>query len=65
MKSTLAGAMVGVALAGAVPAGAQDVQPATPAPAAPQAQARPVDRSELRHQVYVMEGALEIGRAHV
>jgi hypothetical protein len=41
--------MVMVALASAAPAWAQD--------APPQA-GRPVDRSELRHQIYVMEGAL-------
>lgn len=53
MKSKLVGGMLAVTLAGAVPAGAQDAPPSAPAQAP-----RPVDRSELRHQVYVMEGAL-------
>src|SRR5262245_35228707 len=33
-------------------------QTPAPAPAAPPAATRPLDRSELRHQIYVMEGAL-------
>jgi hypothetical protein len=49
--------MVAVALASATPGQAQDV-PAPPAGAPPPQAARPVDRSELRHQIYVMEGAL-------
>jgi hypothetical protein len=49
------GGIVVATFAGTAPARAQDVPPSSAAPA--QA-ARPADRSELRHQVYVMEGAL-------
>lgn len=55
MRSTVVGGMVMAALAGAAPAWAQD---APQAGSAPSQAARPVDRSELRHQIYVMEGAL-------
>jgi hypothetical protein len=56
MRSAVAGGMVMVALVGAVPAWAQDA-PQQANSAAPQAERAP-DRSELRHQIYVMEGAL-------
>ena len=56
MRSTVVGGMVMVALAGAVPGWAQEA-PRPGIGAAPQAPL-PVDRSELRHQIYVMEGAL-------
>jgi hypothetical protein len=55
MRSMVVGGIVVATFAGAAPARAQDAVPASSAPA--QA-ARPVDRSELRHQIYVMEGAL-------
>jgi hypothetical protein len=53
---------VGLALAVGAPVGAQTAEP-PPAPAPGVAQAapaaiRPIDRNELRHQIYVMEGAL-------
>lgn len=48
MLTNVVGRLVVLALVAATPAGAQE---ATPAP-------RPADRSELRHQIYVMEGAL-------
>jgi hypothetical protein len=58
MRSTVVvGGIVMVALVGASPAQGQDAAPPSAADAAPQA-ARPADRSELRHQIYVMEGAL-------
>jgi hypothetical protein len=47
MVTNVVGRLMMVALVGATPAWAQE----TPAP-------RPADRSELRHQIYVMEGAL-------
>lgn len=57
MRSTVVvGGIVMVVLGGATPGQAQDVPAPVPG-AGPQA-ARPVDRSELRHQIYVMEGAL-------
>jgi len=56
MRSAVAGGMVVLALVGAVPAWAQDA-PQQANSAAPQAERAP-DRSELRHQIYVMEGAL-------
>lgn len=57
MRNTVVGGMVMVVLlVTAAPGQAQDAPPAGTGPA-PQA-ARPVDRSELRHQIYVMEGAL-------
>jgi hypothetical protein len=46
-----------VAGLGTVPMAAQSAQSAPPPPVAP-AQPGSVDRSELRHQIYVMEGAL-------
>ena len=49
MRSMVVGGMVMVALAGAAPGWAQD---------APPQGGRALDRSELRHQIYVMEGAL-------
>jgi hypothetical protein len=49
--------MLSVAMLAAVPAWAQEPAQA-PAAAAPAQAARPGDRSELRHQIYVMEGAL-------
>jgi hypothetical protein len=55
MRSMVVSGIVVATFAGAAPAWAQDVPPANSAPA--QA-ARPVDRSDLRHQIYVMEGAL-------
>jgi hypothetical protein len=55
MRSMVVSGIVVATFAGAAPAWAQDVPPASSAPA--QA-ARPVDRSDLRHQIYVMEGAL-------
>ena len=61
MKSKVVGGMLCVALTGAVPAQAQDPQVSAPAP-------RPVDRSELRHQVYVdrnPNAALLLGANHL
>ena len=55
MRSMVVSGIVVATFAGTAPAWAQDVPPANSAPA--QA-ARPADRSELRHQIYVMEGAL-------
>lgn len=55
MTRTLVVGTVVVAMGGAVPVWAQD--PVAPANTPPQV-SRPVDRSEMRHQVYVMEGAL-------
>jgi hypothetical protein len=50
MVTNVVGRLIVVALFGvAIPAWAQEAAPASP---------RPADRSELRHQVYVMEGAL-------
>lgn len=48
MVTNVMGRLMMVALVGVTPAWAQET---TPAP-------RPADRSELRHQIYVMEGAL-------
>lgn len=48
MVTNVVGRLMVVALVGVTPAWAQET---TPAP-------RPADRSELRHQIYVMEGAL-------
>jgi len=48
MVTNVVGGLMVVALVGVTPAWAQET---TPAP-------RPADRSELRHQIYVMEGAL-------
>jgi hypothetical protein len=56
MRSTVVGGMMMAALAGAAPGWAQDAAPPAAGVAPPAA--RPLDRSELRHQIYVMEGAL-------
>ena len=47
-----------VAIALAVPVAAQDVTPASPAAAAPQAPPKPINMDEMRRHIYVMEGAL-------
>lgn len=55
MMRQVVGGIVMAAVVAAVPASAQEPQAGPVAsPAAP----RPADRSELRHQIYVMEGAL-------
>jgi hypothetical protein len=60
VMNTLQG--VGLVLAAAVPLGAQDATPSPPAAMEQQSTAapgpRPADRRELKHQIYVMEGAL-------
>lgn len=48
MVTNVVGCLMVVALVGVAPAWAQEAPPAP----------RPADRSELRHQIYVMEGAL-------
>jgi hypothetical protein len=61
MLTNVCRVVVTMAVMGGTSAWAQTA-PAVPAPpaapAAPVAPARPVDRGELRHQIYVMEGAL-------
>lgn len=55
MIRQVVGGIVMAAVVAAVPASAQEPQAGpVPPPSAP----RPADRSELRHQIYVMEGAL-------
>ena len=39
-------------------AAAAQAQTPTPSPTSPPAMTRPIDRSDLRQQIYVMEGAL-------